>query len=193
VVSGIQYDGRTKEAVLHLRAEVAGAGEGDEVRIRVEKEPVVKQERPGTERPATPQIAGRLPRITRLLALAVRFEDLLREGTVKDYADLARLGGVSRARVTQLMNLRNLAPAIQEWILLHPPVSAAQGEVHERVLRRVATCLSWRQQMRMVAKLWPAAKLDSARDSSDQTRKQLNAGEQVRDIAPGPPGKRYEL
>jgi DNA invertase Pin-like site-specific DNA recombinase len=157
VVSGIQYDGGTKEVVLRLRAEVVGAGEGDEVRIRVEKEPVVKQERPGIERPAAAQIGGRLPRITRLLALAVRFEDLLRKGTVKDYADLARLGGVSRARMTQIMQLRNLAPAIQERILLHAPVSAAGDDVHERVLRRVAACLSWRQQMRMVAKLWPAA------------------------------------
>jgi hypothetical protein len=73
VVSGIQYDGGTKEVVLRWRAEVVGAGEGDEVRIRVEKEPVVKQERPGIERPAAAQIGGRLPRITRLLALAVRF------------------------------------------------------------------------------------------------------------------------
>jgi hypothetical protein len=40
---------------------------------------------------------SRLPRITRLLALAVRFEGLLRDGTVRDYAELARLGGASRA------------------------------------------------------------------------------------------------
>jgi hypothetical protein len=59
--------------------------------------------------------------------------------------------------MTQIMQLRNLAPAIQERILLHAPVSAAGDDVHERVLRRVAACLSWRQQMRMVAKLWPAA------------------------------------
>ena len=52
--------------------------------------------------------AARLPRITRLLALAVRFEGLLQEGTVRDYADLARLGGVSRARITQIMSLRHL-------------------------------------------------------------------------------------
>ena len=44
----------------------------------------------------------------RLLALAVRFEGLLQEGTVRDYADLARLGGVSRARITQIMSLRHL-------------------------------------------------------------------------------------
>jgi hypothetical protein len=59
-----------------------------------------------------------------LLALAVRFEGLLREGTVWDYAELARLGGVSRARMTQIMSLRNLAPVIQERILGLPNTGA---------------------------------------------------------------------
>jgi hypothetical protein len=170
MVRGIQWNGGSQEAVLRLRAEVAGAGENDEVRIRVEKEGVVKQEGPGIARPGAGQNGGRLARITRLLALAVRFEDLLRKGTVKDYADLARLGGVSRARVTQMMQLRNLAPAIQERILLHVPVLAAGEEVHERELRRVAACLSWRQQMQMVAELWPASGLGGDRDPSDPTR-----------------------
>ena len=67
--------------------------------------------------------AGRLPRITRLMALAIRFEQLIRDGIVDDYAALARLGKVSRARVTQVMNLLLLAPDIQE----EDPVSAADG------------------------------------------------------------------
>src|SRR6476646_10111009 len=37
---------------------------------------------------------------------------------VKDYAESARLGGISRARITQTLNLRNLAPAIQERLFL---------------------------------------------------------------------------
>lgn len=87
-----------------------------------------------------PEPAGRLPRITRLLALAVRFEGLLQDGTVCDYAELARLGGVSRARITQIMSLRNLAPVIQERIL-ELPASSARGEgVNERLLREVAQC-----------------------------------------------------
>src|SRR5260370_825785 len=57
------------------------------------------------------------PRITRLMALAVKFEGLIQQGVVKDYAELARLGQVSRARITQIMNLLNLAPAIQEAIV----------------------------------------------------------------------------
>ncbi len=52
-----------------------------------------------------------MPRITKLMALAIRLEGLMQEGVAKDYADLARLGGVSRSRITQILNLRNLAPA----------------------------------------------------------------------------------
>ena len=39
---------------------------------------------------------GRVPRVARLLALAIRFEELVRDGVVKNYAELARLGYVSR-------------------------------------------------------------------------------------------------
>ncbi len=42
--------------------------------------------------------------------LAHRFERLIRDGEVRDYADLARLGHVTRARLAQIMNLLNLAP-----------------------------------------------------------------------------------
>ena len=38
---------------------------------------------------------GRVPRVARLMALAIRFEGLLKAGVVKDYAELARLGHVT--------------------------------------------------------------------------------------------------
>ena len=94
--------------------------------------------------------AARLPRITRLRAIAVRFEGQLQEGTVRDYAELARLGEVSRARITQIMGLRYLSPAIQERILKLPAVSSAAEEgVNERQLRGVAQRCDWREQLRM--------------------------------------------
>lgn len=58
-----------------------------------------------------------IPRISRLMALAIHFDELIRQRTVRDYADLARLGGVSRARITQIMNLLNLPPWKQEELL----------------------------------------------------------------------------
>jgi hypothetical protein len=47
------------------------------------------------------------------MALAIKFQDMVDRGEVRDYADLARLGYISRARITQKMNLLNLAPDIQ--------------------------------------------------------------------------------
>jgi hypothetical protein len=48
------------------------------------------------------------------MALAIRFDGLLREETVRDYPELARLDHVTRARMTQIMKLLDLAPDLQE-------------------------------------------------------------------------------
>ena len=96
---------------------------------------------------ATPEVpAGRIPRVSRLMALAIRFDGLLRDGVVADQADLARLGHVSRARVSQIMNLLNLAPDIQEALLLLPRVERGRDRVTERELRAVVAESDWRKQ-----------------------------------------------
>ena len=94
---------------------------------------------------------GRLPRVARLMALAIRFEDLLRAGTVKDFADLSRLGRVTRARISQIMNLVNLAPDLQERLLFLVPVLTCRDEVSERILRAVVDEPCWAQQRRLFA------------------------------------------
>ncbi len=99
--------------------------------------------------------AGRLPRITRLMALALRFADLLDEGTVKDYAELARLGEVSRARITQIMNLLNLAPDIQEKLLFLEPVTSWRDPINERTFRPVVDEPVWERQRSVFAALLP--------------------------------------
>jgi len=86
-----------------------------------------------------------IPRIARLMALAIRFEGLLQDKTVGDYAALARLGGVSRARITQIMKLRLLAPDIQEQILF---LADARG-VTERNLRLLLRRIDWTEQRKM--------------------------------------------
>ena len=62
-------------------------------------------------------VAGKVPRSARLLALAHKFQGMLDRGEVKSMADLARLGRVSRARITQIMDLLMLAPDIQGELL----------------------------------------------------------------------------
>ena len=89
---------------------------------------------------------GRLPRVTRLLALAHRFEQMLADGIAKDYAELAKLGQVTRARVTQIMNLLLLAPDIQEAILFMPLVERGRDPVTMKQLQPVALTLNWIDQ-----------------------------------------------
>lgn len=89
---------------------------------------------------------GRIPRLSRLMALAIRFDHLIRTGAVAGQADLARLGQVTRARVTQIMNLLLLAPDIQEDILfLEVPVHG-DDPFPERQIRSLTNVPDWRKQ-----------------------------------------------
>ena len=109
--------------------------------------------RPGT-RPTPPAAdAGRIPRISRLLALAIKFDGLIRQGAVRDYADLARLGGVSRARISQIMDLLNLAPEIQEELLFLPRTVAGKDPVTERNLRGVTCQTDWSRQRELAVRI----------------------------------------
>jgi hypothetical protein len=85
-------------------------------------------------------------RIARLLALALRLEQLVRAGAVADYAALATLGHVSRARISQIMNLLLLAPDIQEALMFLPLTLGGRDPLHLRHLQPLATLLDWRQQ-----------------------------------------------
>ncbi len=53
-----------------------------------------------------------------MLALAYYVERLVEEGTVASYADAARQLGVTRVRMSQILNLLNLSPRVQEGLLL---------------------------------------------------------------------------
>jgi hypothetical protein len=83
------------------------------------------------------------------MALAIRFEQMVRGGMVPNYAELARLGHVTRARLSQIMNLLQLAPDIQEAILFLPRTLGGAAPIHERDLRPMTAMLDWRRQRRM--------------------------------------------
>lgn len=100
----------------------------------------------GVEPPTPPAEAGRVPRVARLMALAIRFDDLVRCGEIDSYADLARLGHVTRARITQIMDLVCLAPDIQEEILFLPRAERERDSVSEHELRPVCAVADWREQ-----------------------------------------------
>jgi hypothetical protein len=81
---------------------------------------------------------------------------------VADYATLARLGHVSRARISQILNLRALAPDIQEALLDLPAVGRGRDPICLRHLQPVAALLDWHQQRR----LWQALQRKIATEAS---------------------------
>jgi hypothetical protein len=93
-----------------------------------------------------PERAERVPRITKLLALALKFEGLIESGVVTNYAAAAQVGHVSRSRITQMTGLLNLAPDIQEEILFLRPKEAKQYRISEPSLRKLTATLLWNKQ-----------------------------------------------
>src|SRR5260370_15570562 len=85
--------------------------------------------------------SGRIPGVTQVLALAIQLQDMIQRGEARDYADLARLGGITRERMSQVMELVWLAPDIQTEILEFPPTGATRFPISEVAVRRVASLL----------------------------------------------------
>jgi len=108
---------------------------------------------PRQEHELSPMPVGLLPQITRVLALAIHIDDLLRKGEVRDYSDAARLGLLCRERVSQIMRLTYLAPDIQIEILYFPPVPGGRYPISETAMRRIASMLSWADQRTEWARL----------------------------------------
>jgi hypothetical protein len=104
-------------------------------------------------RPSVAIPTATIPRVARLMALAIRFDQLIRDGVVADQAELARLGHVSRARLTQIVNLLNLAPDIQEDILLLPSIARGCHVISERDVRAIALMSDWQCQRKAWSEL----------------------------------------
>ena len=112
----------------------------DAMTFNLNENPVPKGDEP---------ILGSIPRITRLMALAIKFEGLIEDGLVRDFADLARLGSVTRARITQVMNLLYLAPDIQEEILELPRTVRGRDPINETGVRKIVGVMDWERQREM--------------------------------------------
>lgn len=126
--------------VLHTRLHIERSGRGASKRLV-----------PG----ATPveHAAGRVPRVAKLMALALRFDELVRSGQVADYAELARLGHVTRARISQISNLTLLAPDIIEALLHLPLVARGRDPIHLAQLQPIAAEVAWARQRELWQKL----------------------------------------
>lgn len=107
-----------------------------------------KDLRCGPPVPVTLLAAGRVPRVARLMALAIHFEELVRTRQVESYAELARLGHVTHARISQIVSLVLLAPEIQEEVLHLPAVERGRAPLLLCHLRPIAATADWVSQRR---------------------------------------------
>jgi hypothetical protein len=96
--------------------------------------------------PVKVALPERVPRVARLLALAHKFQRMLDRGEVESMAELARLGRVSRARITQIMDLLMVAPEIQEAVLY------GNGLRGMRQLLKVARTVEWTSQRNLLGR-----------------------------------------
>jgi hypothetical protein len=99
--------------------------------------------------------AGRVPRVARLMALALRLDELVRTRQIASYSALASLGHVTRARICQILNLIHLAPDIQEALLFLPPTQRGRDAILLADLMPIAAAFDWRKQRRLWRKLLP--------------------------------------
>jgi hypothetical protein len=106
-----------------------------------------------------PELPLRVPRVARLFALAVKLDGLVRNGTIRNYATVARLRYVSRAKISQLISLLLLASDIQEEILFLPPTPSGRGQVTLRQLQPIALAPCWRRQRQLWRQLKRRARL----------------------------------
>jgi hypothetical protein len=93
-------------------------------------------------------VPGRVPRLARLMALAIRFDGLLRAGFIQKQAELARLGHVSRARIAQILGLVHLAPDLQEAILFLPRIQRGRAPLILAQVLPIAAIADWKKQRR---------------------------------------------
>ena len=101
----------------------------------------------GAEAPALSP--GRVPRVSRLMALALRLDALVRSGQISSYLELAALGHVTWARISQILNLINLAPDIQEALLFLPPTRRGRDAIILADVQPIAAAFDWRKQRRL--------------------------------------------
>jgi hypothetical protein len=99
--------------------------------------------------PPHARLPGRVPRVARLMALAIRFETQLRTGVLASYRQLADLGHVTCARVSQILNLVNLAPDLQEALLFLPRTERGRDPIHLRLVQPIASSIDWKKQRRL--------------------------------------------
>jgi len=97
--------------------------------------------------PSLPGEAG-TPPVVAHFSTALKWQRLLDSGRFKSRNAIARSEGISRARVTQLLSLLNLAPQIREYITSMPETSKnGRRLITEHIVRPITSIKDQREQI----------------------------------------------
>ena len=99
--------------------------------------------RDNVQQPVAPSGPGP-SRVAQMLSLAHHVERLIEAGELTSYTEAASSLGLTRARLTQVMNLMLLAPEVQERVF------GREVGMAERSLRRVVSEPLWVGQLTIV-------------------------------------------
>jgi hypothetical protein len=102
-----------------------------------------RQKRFTTRLPDGP--VSRPARVAVTLALAHKIRQGILTGEIKDQAEAARRLGLTRARLSQVLDLTNLAPDLQEEILFLE-ATGGREPLRERSLRGAVRIMAWGRQ-----------------------------------------------
>ena len=97
--------------------------------------------------------ARRVPAISSLVALAISYQWLARERKVRSYEELAKIVHLTPSRLSQILLLTNLAPAIQEELLFLPHTLGGPERITELELRGIAKRIDWSEQLELFRSL----------------------------------------
>lgn len=150
-----------------------------------------------TEQPPPPKPAPvrRPAKVARMLALAHHLQGAIDRGLVPDRAAVARKLGLTRARVTQLLDLLLLAPDLQLQVLELEAMDGVEP-MAERTLRAVAHAGTWAEQRAAWGSSLPAdaptrpshRRARALRVHDAPARRTHGPGSVLRDRSPASPG-----
>jgi hypothetical protein len=99
------------------------------------------------------------------MALAITYDEMLRQGEVRDMATLARREQVTRPRMTQIMDLILLAPDIQEEILFFPKTDGRRFPISQKYIEPLTRVPDWNRQR----ELWVEIKKEKLDSNGNET------------------------
>lgn len=101
-----------------------------------------------------PKHPGKIPTVSRMMALAIFYERLIKNGKVKSIYDIGRLENISQQRASQVMSLLLLSPSLQEKILTLPRQYPYSKHISTKKCINIATEIDFEKQEELFAEMY---------------------------------------